>query len=328
MRVTTSLRLSKLRKNKQIREMLTETRISPSQFIMPLYIHEGLNEKKAIHTMPGQYQLSINNLEEEIASLNECGINSVILFGIPQEKDEHGRKSLANNAIVQRAIAKIKEIDTNMLVVADCCLCEYTSTGHCGVVKGDVLDHISTLEIIAEQAISLARAGADWIAPSGMIDHMVKGIREALDNAGYEDRAILSYSVKYTSSLYAPFREATEGAPKFGDRKHHQLNPANINEAMREAHLDVEEGADILMVKPAGFYLDVIAKVKQKYPEIPLAAYQVGGEYSLIKAAAKAGFVDEDETIYESLLAIKRAGADIIISMFAKDVMRVLKNYT
>lgn len=316
--------LAKLRRNAGIRSLLTETRLHAHNFVMPLFIHAGITGKNAIKALPGQYQLGLNCLDEEINTLSSLGIRAVLLFGIPDHKDETGSSSLRDDGIVQLAIRKIKTINPEMLVIADCCLCEYTTHGHCGIMCGETLDHEKTLPIISAQAVSLAAAGADWIAPSGMIDGMIKALRSNLDAYNFQHISLLSYAVKYSSALYRPFREATLGTPLFGDRQSHQLNPANIREALRETRRDVEEGADLLMVKPAGWYLDVITKVKHTFSELPLVAYQVGGEYCMIKMAAQAGFLDEESTMYESLLAIKRAGADLIISLFAKDIAKLL----
>ena len=317
-------RLKRLRKSANIRSMLTETRLNIQQFIYPLFINANIDEKKEISSMPGQYQLSLNDLDSEIKEISKLGIPAVLLFGIPEAKDAQGNDSLHANGIVQNAIKKIKDISPELTVIADVCLCEYTDHGHCGILNGESINNDATLDILAAQALSFAESGADWVAPSSMTDGMVYAIRSALDDNNFQDTAILSYAVKYASNLYGPFRAAAEGAPKFGDRKTYQMDPANSNEAIREAAIDIQEGADLIMVKPAINYLDVIYLLKQEFPEIPLCAYQVSGEYSMIKLAAKAGMVNEEQILLESLLAIKRAKADLIISYFAKDLASIL----
>ncbi len=318
------LRLKRLRRTPNIRQMLRETRLSCDQFIAPLFISETLEKKREIHAMPGQFQLTLNDLPDEIETLTHLGINAVLLFGIPAHKDANGSASINDNGIIQQAIRKIRAINQDMVIIADVCLCEYTDHGHCGILSGDRIDNDATLIELASQAVSYANAGADWIAPSSMTDGMVGAIRDALDHAGNHDIAILSYAVKYSSSFYGPFREAALGAPKFGDRKTYQMDPANANEAIREAQLDLDEGADMLMVKPAMSYLDIIYRVKHHFPEVPLCAYQVSGEYSMLKAAAAQGLIDENQALLESLIAIKRAGADLIITYFAKDIAKLL----
>lgn len=319
------LRLSRLRKTAMTRALVRETRLHPQQFIAPLFISETLNQAQEIKAMPGQFQLSLDCLPKEIESLSELGIPAVLLFGIPQSKDSCGSESFNPSGIIQKAIQKIRAVNKELIIITDLCFCEYTDHGHCGVLKGQVIDTDKTLELLGKQAVSHAQAGADWVAPSGMTDGMVSAIRHALDEAGYQHTPILSYSAKYCSCLYGPFREAAQGAPQFGDRKAYQMDPANSEEAIRETALDLEEGADMIMVKPAGFYLDVIAKLKQHFPEVPLCAYQVSGEYSMIKCAAQNQLINEEQAMIESLIAIKRAGADFIISYFAKDIARVLR---
>lgn len=314
------LRPRRLRNSLAARNLLKETRLHIHDFIMPLFINEALNEKKLISSMPGHFQLTLQDLPHEIDNLSALGIQAVLLFGIPEHKDPLGSASLSPTGIIQKAIEIIKKINPNMLVIADVCLCEYTSHGHCGVLKENSVDNDPTLKQLSQQAVSYAEAGADWVAPSSMTDGMVLAIRQALDNAERPDTVIMSYSAKYASSLYAPFREAAEGAPQFGDRKTYQMDFANANEALREAELDITENADIIMVKPAGFYLDIIFRIKQKYPQIPLCAYQVSGEYAMIKNAAQQGLINEEQAMLESLIAIKRSGADFIISYFAKDI--------
>ena len=322
---TPTLRLKRLRKTATIRQMMRETRLHIDNIIAPLFIHATLSEKKAIDAMPGHYQLSLSDLEEEITTLHNLGIKSVLLFGIPQHKDDTGSASISTDGIIQLAIRRIKNIQPDMTVIADVCLCEYTDHGHCGLLQGECIDNDATLERLGQQALSYAQAGADWVAPSSNTDGMVRAIRYSLDQHGFQDVAILSYAVKYSSSLYGPFREAAEGAPKFGDRKTYQMDPANINEALREASLDIEEGADLLMVKPAMLYLDVIHRIKHQHPEVPLCAYQVSGEFAMIKAAAASGWINEHDAMLESITAIQRAGADLIITYFAKALAHALQ---
>ncbi|MFY7698508.1 MAG: porphobilinogen synthase [Legionella sp.] len=319
-----SLRLKRMRKNRMVRALMRETRLHPQQFIAPIFIGEHLSNKQAIHSMPGQYQLSLDCLPDEIATISSLGIPAVLLFGIPQLKDEHGSASLTSEGIIQQAIRKIRSINDEIVIIADVCLCEYTDHGHCGFMIEQELDNDKTLSLLARQAVSYAKAGADWVAPSSMTDGMVHAIRTALDHAGFIQTAILSYAVKYSSSFYGPFREAAQGTPKFGNRKTYQMDPANAREALREAALDIDECADMIMVKPAMNYLDIIFRIKQRFTDIPLCAYQVSGEYAMIKAAAAQGLINEEEAMVESLLAIKRAGADMIISYFAKDIAQLL----
>ncbi len=323
-----TLRLRRLRRHSAMRDLVRETELTVNDLVLPLFVKEGENIKNPIASMEGHFQLSIDQLEQEIKSIVDLKIPAVILFGIPAMKDTIGSDALHSNGIIQKATRKIKELAPDLLVMTDVCFCEYTDHGHCGVVvdkkPGADIDNDRTLALLAKQAVSHAQAGADVIAPSGMMDGMVAAIREGLDNAGYVDLPILSYAVKYASAFYGPFREAAEGAPKFGDRRGYQMDPANGNRALREAELDVIEGADMLMVKPASNYLDVIYRVKKKFPAIPLGAYQVSGEYAMIKAAAAKGWINEEQAILESLLSIKRAGADFIINYFSKDVAQLL----
>lgn len=312
------LRLKRLRKTSAVRNMLCETMVRPQHLIAPLFINESITSKRPILSMPGQYQLSLNDLPEEIEILSKLGIHAVLLFGIPAHKDATGSASLHEEGIVQRALRVIREQNPDLVRIADVCFCEYTDHGHCGVLNGESIDNDRTLQHLARQAVSYADAGADWVAPSSMTDGMVGALRQALDAATHQDTAILSYAVKYSSSFYGPFREAAQGQPQFGDRKTYQMDPGNRREALREAALDLEEGADILMVKPALHYLDVISDLKQHFPEVPLCAYHVSGEYAMIKAAAEKGWLNEELAMIESLTAIKRAGADLIISYFAK----------
>jgi len=314
----------RLRANEALRAMVRDTHLRVEQLIQPIFVKTGSNKKDAIASMPGIYQFTLDKLAEEITELQKVGIQQVILFGIPAYKDDEGSASWQDDGIVQQAINVIKEIVPEMTVIADCCFCEYTSHGHCGVIGEhngikDV-DNDKTLVLLAKQAVSLAKAGADIIAPSGAIDGMVLAIREALDELGFQQLPIMSYTAKYASHFYGPFRDAADGAPQFGDRKTYQADFANSHLALREAALDIEEGADFLMVKPAMPYLDIIYKLKQHYPEMPMVAYQVSGEYAMIKAAAQNGWLDETKVMLEALIAIKRAGADVIITYFAKDV--------
>ncbi|HET7143498.1 MAG TPA: porphobilinogen synthase [Anaerolineales bacterium] len=324
----------RLRANPAIRAMVRETEPNARDFIYPLFVRHGTG-RTAISSMPGVYQLSVEEAVREAESAAKSGVSAVILFGIPKEKDPIGLENFAEDGIVQQAIRAIKKEIPEMVVVTDVCLCEYTDHGHCGILntgehfhaglpEGYVLND-PTLDVLAKVAISHAECGADIVAPSGMMDGMVSSIREGLDGTGYENLPIMSYAVKYASSFYGPFRDAAEGAPKFGDRKSHQMDPANVREALREAALDVEEGADMLMVKPALAYLDVIHVVKDAFPELPMVAYNVSGEYSMIKAAAANGWVDEAKVTLETLTSIKRAGADVIITYHAVEAANWLK---
>ena len=322
-------RMRRLRQNESIRQLVQENLLSVSDLVQPLFIKSGYSIRIPIDSMPGQFQLSIDQLPSEVDSLVKFGIPAVMLFGIPSKKDVTGAVSLKPDGVVQQAIKSIKSQCRSLLVIADLCFCEYTDHGHCGVIAENsdgskYVDNDATLEQLALQAVSLARAGADIVAPSGMMDGMVAAIRFALDSAGFQHVMILSYAVKYASAFYGPFREAAEGAPQFGDRRSYQMDPANGLEALREAELDVDEGADMLMVKPAMSYLDIVHSVKLANPSIPLAAYQVSGEYAMIKAAADHGWVDETSVMMESLISIKRAGADFIVTYFAKDAAQLL----
>lgn len=318
----------RLRATPALRAMVRETELNARDFIYPLFVRHGTGRSE-IRSMPGVYQLSVEESVREAEAAARSGVNAVILFGIPKEKDPIGLENFAEDGIVQQAIRAIKKEIPEMAVVTDVCLCEYTDHGHCGILnagehyhaglpEGYVLND-ETLDVLAKVAVSHAECGADIVAPSGMMDGMVKTIRNALNASGYENLPILSYTVKYASSFYGPFRDAAQGAPKSGDRKSHQMDPANVREALREAALDVDEGADLLMVKPALAYLDVIRVVKDAFPALPMAAYNVSGEYSMIKAAAALGWIDEAKAALETLTAIKRAGADIIITYHAKD---------
>ena len=315
----------RLRKNERLRSMIRETTLSVADFIYPLFVTHGKGVKKPIQAMPGISQLSTDLLIGEIKEINNLGIPAVLLFGIPKKKDERGSEAYAKEGIIQRAIREIKNNVPEIIVITDVCLCEYTSHGHCGIIKdGDVdVDNDSTLELLARMALSHVEAGADMVAPSDMMDGRVGEIREYLDENGYEKIPIMSYAAKYASSFYGPFREAAGSSPQFGDRKSYQMDPANSNEAIREVSLDVEEGADIIMVKPAIAYLDIISRIKEEF-DLPVAAFNVGGEYAMVKAADKLGFFDGEKVMMECLLSIKRAGADLIITYFAKEAARIL----
>ena len=310
----------RLRQSIPLRSMVRETALSTDDFIYPLFVQHGLDVRLPIPSMPGQYRLSIDQLADEAREIAGLGIPAVLLFGIPAQKDPVGLENFAEEGIVQQAIRALKEAAPHLVVITDVCLCEYTDHGHCGLLDevGNVLND-ETLEILGKTAVSHAQAGADIVAPSGMMDGMVGAIRQELDDVGHDQTPVMSYAVKYASAFYGPFRDAADGAPKFGDRKTHQMDPANAREALREAAIDVQEGADFLMVKPALAYLDVIHRLSEAFPELPLAAYNVRGEYSMIKAAAAAGWLDERATVLETLLGIKRAGADLIITYHAKD---------
>jgi porphobilinogen synthase len=324
------LRLRRLRQHSVLRDLIRETDLQIKDLICPLFIKGREGDKQPISSMPGQFQIPISQLEREIKELRQLGIFSVILFGIPPHKDEVGSDSYCDEGIIQEAIRTIRKASPEMLIISDVCLCEYTTHGHCGFLtqrqgKWDV-DNDKTLELLVKQAISHAHAGVDVVAPSGMIDGMVHAIRTGLDKAGFENLPILSYSVKYQSALYGPFRNAAEGAPSFGDRSTHQMDTANAKEAVREADLDVSEGADMLMVKPAHAYLDVIYRVKQAHPHIPLGAYHTSGEFAMLKATAERGWLDEKKTVLEILRGIRRAGADFIITYYTKEFATWLKN--
>jgi porphobilinogen synthase len=312
-----------LRKNENFRRLIRETSLSVDDLVYPLFAVPGKSVKKPITSMPGQFQLSVDYIAKEAQKAHELGIPAVLLFGIPAKKDEMATGAFAKDGIVQQVVHRIKNEVPDILVITDVCLCEYTSHGHCGMLEKDCIQNDATLEVLAETAISQARAGADMVAPSAMMDGQVAAIREALDENAFEDTPIMAYAAKYASSFYGPFREAAESAPQFGDRKSYQMDPANADEAIREISLDVGEGADIIMVKPALAYLDIICRAKQEF-DLPLAAYNVSGEYSMIKAAAQLGWLDEEKAMIESLTAIKRAGADIIITYFAPQMAKLL----
>jgi len=303
--------------------MIRETRLNVDNLIYPLFVVSGKEVKKPVGSMPGVFQLSADNIVREAKSVSKLGIPAILLFGIPARKDELATGAFARDGIIQQTVKRIKNEVPDILVITDVCLCEYTSHGHCGMLERGEVDNDATLEVLAQTALSQAQAGADMVAPSAMMDGQIAAIRERLDDNNYENVPIMGYSAKYASSFYGPFREAAESAPKSGDRKGYQMDPANVDEALREISLDVSEGADIIMVKPALPYLDVICRVRQEF-DLPLAAYSVSGEYAMIKAAAKLGWLDEEKIMLESLTAIRRAGADVIITYWAKQVAELL----
>lgn len=313
-----------MRKTAIHRCMIQETTLNVEDLIYPMFVDSGSSVKEPISSMPGQYRMSIDQLVEECQQIRELGIPAVVLFGIPEEKDPVGSDAYAENGIIQRAIREVKKHVSDLLVIADLCFCEYTSHGHCGIVENNDVDNDKTLELIYKTAVSQAQSGADMIAPSGMMDGAVGVIRNALDENGFTDISIMAYAAKYASFYYGPFREAADSGAQFGDRTTYQMDFHNSDEALREVMLDIEEGADIVMVKPALAYLDVIYRVKQEF-RMPTAAYNVSGEYAMIKAAAANGWIDEKHVMLETLTAIKRAGADLILTYFAKDVVEYLK---
>ncbi len=315
----------RLRKNETLRRMVRETKLSVDDFIDPLFVIFGRKVKNPISSMPGVYQLSIENVVKEAEEVYKLGIPAIILFGIPEKKDARGSGAYARSGIIQQAIRAIKDRLPDLVIVTDVCLCGYTNHGHCGViVKGEV-DNDATLDLLAKTALSHAEAGADMVAPSDMMDGRVKAIRDVLDQNGFENVPIMSYAAKHASGFYGPFREAAESTPQFGDRKSYQMDPANAREALREVRLDVQEGADIVMVKPALPYLDIIRAVREEF-DLPVGAYNVSGEYAMIKAAAQKGWLDEERVMMEVLTSIKRAGADLIVTYFAKDAARRLNS--
>ncbi|HEX6304017.1 MAG TPA: porphobilinogen synthase [Anaerolineales bacterium] len=327
----------RMRLRANLRAMVRETELAPTDFVYPLFVRHGEQVQREIVSMPGIYQWSADMLPDEAEEIAELGIPAIILFGIPEQKDPIGRENFDPNGVVQQSIRAIKAAVPEMIVITDVCLCEYTDHGHCGILnvgaeqpepnlpEGYVLND-PTLEVLGKVSVSHAAAGADLVAPSGMMDGMVSAIRRALDEAQFAHIPILSYAVKYASSFYGPFRDAAESPPKFGDRKSHQMDPANVREALKEAVLDVAEGADMLMVKPALPYLDVIRRVREKFPELPLGAYNVSGEYAMLKAAVERGWLDERGVVLESLTAIKRAGADFMLTYHAKEAARWLRS--
>jgi len=313
----------RLRRNETLRRMVRETSLSVDDFIYPLFVVPGTGVRDPVGSMPGVFHLSIDQLVQEAEEVKALGIPAILLFGIPEKKDEVGSGAYEEDGIVQRAVRELKKNVSDLLVVTDVCMCEYTSHGHCGVIKEGDVDNDATLDLLARTALSHAEAGADMVAPSDMMDGRVGAIREVLDENGFAHIPIMSYAAKYSSSFYGPFRDAAHSAPQFGDRRSYQMDPANRREAIREISLDVEEGADIVMVKPALAYLDVIRWARREF-DLPLAAYNVSGEYSMIKAAAEKGWLDGNRVMMEVLTSIKRAGADIIITYFAKDAAREL----
>lgn len=314
-------RLRRLRYNPILRDMVRETELSKNDFIFPLFVVPGEKVKNPVKSMPGVFQLSVDELVRECKEVESLGIPAVILFGIPKHKDEKGSEAYDPNGIVQKALKAIKSDVENLLVITDVCLCEYTSHGHCGLLNGEEILNDETVELLVKESLSHVEAGADIVAPSDMMDGRIAAIRKALDEKGFNKTPIISYAAKYSSGYYGPFRDAAESAPAFGDRRSHQMDISNALEALREVEEDIEEGADIVMVKPAGPYLDIIRQVKDKFG-MPTAAYQVSGEYAMIKAAGQNGWIDEERVMIESLIAIKRAGADMFLTYFAKDAAR------
>jgi porphobilinogen synthase len=315
----------RLRRTENLRALMRETRLAPEDFILPLFACAGEKVRREIPSMPGVHNLSVDEIAKEAAAAREIGVKGLILFGLPEKKDETGSGAYHKQGIVQQAVRAIRNAAPDLVIMTDTCLCEYTSHGHCGVVRdGEVLNDPS-LELLARTAISQAEAGADVVAPSAMMDGQVGAIREALDDAGFDQVAIMAYAVKYASGFYGPFREAADSAPAFGDRRAYQMNPANVREAMREAELDFAEGADIMMVKPATCYLDILKTIREEF-DLPTAAYHVSGEYAMIKAAAQNGWIDEQRVMMETLTSIKRAGADLILTYYARDAIKLLQD--
>lgn len=313
----------RLRKSATLRSLVRETQLTRDDFVLPLFVCSGSNVRREVSSMPGVFNLSVDEVTKEVSAAFDEGVKSVILFGLPAAKDELASGAYAEDGVVQQAIRSIRKATPEMLIIADTCLCEYTSHGHCGVVRGGEVLNDESLELLARTALSQAEAGADVVAPSAMMDGQVGAIREELDASGFENTAIMAYAVKYASAFYGPFREAADSAPAFGDRRAYQMDPPNAREAMREAELDFSEGADILMVKPATVYLDVLKAVRDRF-DVPLAAYHVSGEYALIKAAAQKGWIDEERVMLETLTSIKRAGADIILTYYAREALKAL----
>lgn len=321
-------RLRRLRQNENLRRLMRQTALSVNDLVMPFFVREGSNIKNPIASMPGIFQLSVDNLIKEVKEVRALGIPAVLVFGIPDKKDNLATQAYAKNGIIQRAVREIKEKIPDILVITDVCLCEYTSHGHCGVLKNKKgnnfeIDNDASLELLSKTALSQVEAGADIVAPSAMMDGQVHAIRSILDENGFLNSIIMAYSAKYASSFYSPFREAAQSPPKFGDRKSYQIDPSNSDEGLREIETDIREGADIVMVKPALAYLDIITKAKKSF-NFPLAAYNVSAEYSMVHAASKNGWIDKEKIIIEILTAIKRAGADIIITYHAKEIAKKL----
>jgi porphobilinogen synthase len=317
-------RLRRFRRTENLRRMIRETVLTVDNLVYPLFVMPGKDIKNPVRSMPGVFQFSVDQLLEELKSVVKLKIPGIILFGLPQEKDERGSEAHSQSGVVQEAVRAIKDKYPELVVITDVCLCEYTSHGHCGILHGQEVDNDSTLDVLAKVAVSHARAGADIVAPSDMMDGRVGAIRHALDESGFDQVAILAYSAKYCSAFYGPFRDAADSAPQFGDRRAYQMDMANTDEALREVDLDIDEGADMVMVKPALAYLDVIYRVKTEF-ERPVAAYNVSGEYSMIKAAAAQGWLDEKRVMMETLMAIRRAGASLILTYFAKDAAEILQ---
>jgi porphobilinogen synthase len=315
------LRMRRMRRIEPLRSLVRETRVDVSDLVYPLFVTDGERIKRQVPSMPDVFQISVDKLPAEVEELARLGVPGIILFGIPEEKDENGSQAYASDGVIQRAIRSVKRSVPELVVITDVCLCEYTDHGHCGVVVNGEVDNDSSLPLLATMAVSHAEAGADIVAPSDMMDGRVGAIRESLDSNGFTNLPILSYAAKYASAFYGPFREAAESAPQFGDRRSYQMDPANVREALVEVDLDLQEGADMVMVKPALAYLDVIRRVRDRF-DCPLAAYNVSGEYSMVKAASQRGWIDEKRTVTEMLTAIKRAGADIIVTYHAKDFAR------
>ncbi len=313
------VRPRRLRNGENLRKMVRETRVSKSSLIYPMFIKEGEDIKEEINSMPGQFRYSLDTMDEKLEQLVKAGVPSVMFFGLPEHKDACGSQAYAEDGIVQRAVRRAKEHFPELYIMTDVCLCEYTDHGHCGLLKGDYVDNDSTLELLAKTALSHVQAGADMVAPSDMMDGRILAMREMLDSAGYVETPIMSYAVKYASAFYGPFREAAGSAPAFGDRKSYQMDPHNRREGLKEAMLDIEEGADIIMVKPALSYLDIIREVKDA-TDLPIAAYSVSGEYAMVKAAAKLGYMDEERTICEMAISTYRAGADLYLTYFAEKI--------
>ena len=313
----------RLRRNENIRSMVRETILTVNDLIYPMFVVEGKGVRNPINSMPGNFQLSIDLLVKEVKEVHNLGVPAIILFGIPKKKDALGSDATSDDGIVQRAVKAIKDAVPSMYVITDVCFCEYTDHGHCGAIKDGTVDNDATLDMLGQQVVTHGKAGADMVAPSGMMDGMVAAIREALDDNGFNEIPIMSYAAKYASGFYGPFREAAESAPQFGDRRAYQMDPANAREALQEIELDVDEGADIIMVKPALSYLDIITRARG-ITNLPIAAYNVSGEFSMVKAAAKMDWIDEEKVALEILTSIKRAGADLILTYYAKDAAKWL----
>ena len=314
-------RFRRLKKSPIIRDLIRETVLTLDDIIYPLFVVPGKKVKKEIPSMPDCYQFSIDMLIRELKEIEQLGIKAVLLFGIPDKKDELSSDCYSEKGIIQKTVREIKKNDINLYIITDVCMCEYTTSGHCGIIKDGCIDNDGTIKLLTKSALTHVQAGADMVAPSDMMDGRVKAIREILDENGFVETPIMSYAIKYASSFYAPFRDAVESAPQFGDRKSHQLDPGNVRQALLEAEADIQEGADIIMVKPAIAYLDVISKVREKF-NVPIAAYNVSGEYAMVKASAKNGWIDEKSVAMEMLLGIKRAGADLILTYFAKSLAK------